>query len=77
VRLDTSDVIELHAGADYRNFGLVQGLEQRGVSVEIPTEGMRIGEQLRFYALWFSGATDKAREDAPAIPVRDIGKPIT
>lgn len=43
------DVIEIHAGADYRDYGLVQGLWGRGCVVEIPSAGMAIGEQLRFY----------------------------
>lgn len=43
------DAIEIHAGAEYRDFGLIDGLRVRGCAVEIPTEGMRIGHQLRFY----------------------------
>jgi hypothetical protein len=42
-------VFEIHAGAEYREFGLLDGLRDRGCLVEIPTERMRIGEQLRFY----------------------------
>ncbi|MFM8577588.1 MAG: DUF6884 domain-containing protein [Planctomycetaceae bacterium] len=43
------DIVEIHAGAEYRDFGLVEGLAARGCRVQNPTEGMRIGEQLRFY----------------------------
>ena len=43
------DVFEIHAGKEYREFGLVDGLLDRGCVVEIPTEGMPIGVQLRFY----------------------------
>jgi hypothetical protein len=43
------DVFEIHAGAEYRDFGLVEGLRTRGCKVEIPTKGMRIGDQLHFY----------------------------
>ena len=43
------EVFEIHAGAEYRDFGLVEGLGVRNCPVEVPTEGMRIGEQLRFY----------------------------
>ena len=43
------EVFEIHAGAEYRDFGLVEGLRVRNCPVEVPTEGMRIGEQLRFY----------------------------
>ena len=44
------DVVEFHAGADYRDYGLADGLRRLGVGVENPTEGMRIGAQLSFYA---------------------------
>jgi hypothetical protein len=43
------DVFEIHAGAEYRDFGLLDGLLARGCLFENPTEGMRIGHQLRFY----------------------------
>lgn len=45
------DIFEIHAGTEYRDFGLVEGLRTRGCKVEIPTEGMRIDHQLRFYKL--------------------------
>jgi hypothetical protein len=41
---------EIHAGAEYREFGLRQGLEREGAWVEVPTGGLRMGEQLSFYA---------------------------
>lgn len=40
---------ELHAGASYRDFGLVKGLEDAGALVINPTAGLRIGHQLAFY----------------------------
>ena len=43
------DTFEIHAGGEYRDFGLSDGLRERGCLVEVPTEGQRIGEQLRFY----------------------------
>jgi len=43
------DSFEIHAGAEYRDYGLVQGLTERGFPVEIPTEGMVFGVQLQFY----------------------------
>lgn len=39
----------IHAGAEYREFGLRQGLERAGARVEVPTEELRMGEQLAFY----------------------------
>lgn len=44
-----SVTFEIHAGADYFDFGLAAGLERRGAQVVIPTRGLRQGEQLRFY----------------------------
>jgi hypothetical protein len=41
---------EVHAGADYFGFGLEAGLIERGGRVEVPTLGLRVGEQLQFYA---------------------------
>jgi len=49
VRPVAGDVFEIHAGAEYRNFGLTAGLRARGCAVENPTEGMGIGPQLQFY----------------------------
>lgn len=42
-------VFEIHAGADYREWGLVEGLRARGGSVEVPAEGLVQGEQLALY----------------------------
>lgn len=41
---------EIHAGAEYRNFGLVAGLDRRGAAVEVPAEHLSRGQQLSFYA---------------------------
>lgn len=43
-------VFEIHAGASYRDHGLVTALEAAGARVENPTEGLGIGRQLAFYA---------------------------
>lgn len=50
-RLGTLDAYdyEVHAGAPYREFGLVDGLEAAGAVVENPTRGLGIGRQLAFY----------------------------
>jgi hypothetical protein len=41
---------EIHAGGDYRNFGLVAGLLASGAKIENPTEGLDRGKQLAFYS---------------------------
>jgi hypothetical protein len=40
---------ELHAGASYREFGLVDGLRARGGAVVNPTAGLSMGRQLHLY----------------------------
>ena len=49
VHPEQGEVFEIHAGAEYRDFGLLDGLRARGCVIEIPTAGMPIGFQLRFY----------------------------
>ena len=49
VKVQPGDVVEFHAGAEYREFGLETGLMNRGCEIENPTLGMGIGIQLRFY----------------------------
>lgn len=50
VRCSPGDVVEFHAGAEYRDFGLTDGLVRRGLVVANPTHGLSIGHQLAFYA---------------------------
>lgn len=42
-------VVEIHAGAEYREFGLDGGLRARGATIELPTQGLAFGAQLAFY----------------------------
>lgn len=49
-------IFEIHAGAEYRNFGLVSGLRQRGAAVEVPTAHLSQGRQLAFYRRFRSSA---------------------
>jgi hypothetical protein len=41
---------EIHAGAEYIEFGLRQALEREGAQVDLPAKGLRMGEQLAFYS---------------------------
>lgn len=41
---------ELHAGATYLDFGLQDGLIERGATVSWPTRGLPMGKQLQYYA---------------------------
>jgi hypothetical protein len=40
---------EIHAGAEYRDHGLVEGLLSGEAEVTIPTHGLSFGQQLAFY----------------------------
>jgi hypothetical protein len=42
-------IFEIHAGAEYWDFGLLDELARRGATIEVPTRGLRIGHQLAFY----------------------------
>ncbi len=50
IRPEPDDVFEIHAGAEYREFGLTAGLLARGCLIENPTEGLGLGKQLQFYS---------------------------
>jgi len=41
--------IEIHAGFEYRAYGVKSGLESRGAKVVVPLEHARIGQQLTWY----------------------------
>ena len=42
-------VVEIHAGDEYRAYGLVDGLIAEGAQVEVPVAGLPLGKQLAFY----------------------------
>jgi len=42
-------VVEVHAGKEYRDFGLVDGLKRRGAKVELPVAHLGLGQQLAWY----------------------------
>lgn len=49
----TGDAIVMLAGARYRE-GLTAALQRRGVRVEVPMQGLKIGEQLQWLSRWAS-----------------------
>ena len=49
VNLGPNDLAEIHAGVEYRDFGLITGLRSRGAQVAVPAAGLSLGQQLRFY----------------------------
>lgn len=44
-----STVFEIHAGNEYRAFGLEDGIRKLGGQVNVPTQGLYLGQQLAFY----------------------------
>ncbi len=50
ISVEAGAIAEFHAGKEYRDFGLSSGLLEAGWRIVNPTEGMRIGGQLQFYA---------------------------
>lgn len=42
--------VEIHAGAAYRSFGLMEGLYDRGAHVSVPVEHLSGGAQLAYYS---------------------------
>jgi hypothetical protein len=60
---------EIHAGNEYRSFGLVEGLQARGATVVVPAARLGQGEQLAFYNGTRGDATYPAPSAvAPAAP---------
>ena len=62
---------EIHAGANYVEYGLVEGLMARGAMVEWPCAGLSMGQQLAFYAEPHATAT-AARTTAPPCRESDV-----
>ncbi len=58
---------EIHAGSEYRSFGLVDGLEQRGATVVVPAAHLGQGEQLAFYGGRGRREVEPSRSPHPAV----------
>jgi hypothetical protein len=42
-------IFEIHAGNEYRAFGLEQGIRELGGKVTVPAAGLSLGQQLAYY----------------------------
>jgi hypothetical protein len=42
-------IFEIHAGNEYRAFGVEQGIRKLGGLVVVPTAGLGLGQQLAYY----------------------------
>lgn len=57
---------EIHAGANYTDYGLMSGLRSRGATVELPAAGLSLGRQLAFYShAGFAPAALSVEANAP------------
>jgi hypothetical protein len=45
----SATTFEIHAGNEYRAFGLEQGIRELGGLVNVPTAGLSLGQQLAYY----------------------------
>lgn len=72
----TGDTIVMLAGARYRE-GLTAALQRRGVRVEVPIQGLKIGEQLQWLSRWASSdghaevSNDPQERPRPRVRVRE------
>lgn len=63
-------VLEVHAGSDYRDLGLTDGLLQRGALVVVPTLGLTQGWQLAFYTnVRKTGVTQERAHNAVCVEI--------
>jgi len=53
---------EIHAGRNYFDYGLRDGLRDAGAHVVVPTEGLAQGQQLQYYAR-HRAASDQRRDE--------------
>lgn len=60
-----STTFEIHAGNEYRSFGLVDGLRARGATVEVPAAHLGQGEQLAFYG---GGMAQASSSESSSVP---------
>jgi len=57
--------LEVHAGMDYRDYGLIEGLRAAGASVLVPAVGLTLGLQLAFYSDPQKGRSVSQRDAEP------------
>lgn len=60
-------VFELHAGSEYVDFGLEEGLRRAGAGVDRPLQGLSLGRQLA----WYSGSHSERGRTVSAGPRGD------
>lgn len=68
-------VVEIHAGRSYYAWGLADGLEAAGMHVELPVEGLTLGQRLAHYA-GVAPQVRRERERRPTPPPRPAGAAV-
>ena len=59
---------EIHAGRNYFDYGLRDGLRDAGAHVVVPTEGLAQGQQLQYYARHIRDGSGNRSEFMGALP---------
>jgi hypothetical protein len=73
----STTTFEIHAGNEYRSFGLVEGLERRGATVEVPAAHLGQGEQLAFYSGRGTKLVAPSYSSSAATPRRNVSAGAT
>ena len=63
----TAFVFEIHAGRAYYAHGLLEGLQRGNARVEIPVEGLSLGQRLQHYSRASGSAASEARTSNPTV----------
>lgn len=63
--------VEIYAGAEYRNFGLIDGLTKRKANVSVPLARLNQGQQLAWYKNYIANQSVDISNDLPATQVVD------
>lgn len=69
--------LEIHAGAEYVDYGLAAGLRERGAKVERPARGLKLGEQRSFYKSVVFASSDASQAKPSTAATTDGAPPVT
>ncbi len=60
--------VEIHAGAEYRDSGLSEGLKREGATVTVPLANLTRGQQLAWYAEYNAPSVNELVPSVPTMP---------
>jgi hypothetical protein len=73
-RRHAANTVEIHAGAEYIEYGLAEALQDSGLVVLRPLQGLGLGEQLAWYGQWHTSIPDR-KGTTPIRPDHDCLRP--